>query len=94
MVWNTLGWERSEVVTIATQGEGHPEGKKRKTEGVREQTDCQGNKLGIYCWSKDYCKVPKFWDARNLCHNLPKIQTKGPNLKGILSKWCKWNSKQ
>ena len=27
-----------------------------------------------------YRKVPKFWDARNLCCNLPKIQTKKPNL--------------
>ena len=25
-----------------------------------------------------YRKVPKFWDARNFCCNLPKIQTKGP----------------
>ena len=41
-----------------------------------------------------YCKVPKFWDARNFCCYLPKIQTKRPNLKGILSKRCKWNSKQ
>ena len=29
-----------------------------------------------------YRKVPKFWDARNLCCNLPKIQTKMPNHKG------------
>ena len=28
-----------------------------------------------------YCKVPKFWDARNLCCNLPKIPTKRPNLR-------------
>ena len=28
-----------------------------------------------------YHKVPKFWDARNLCCNLPEIQTKRPNLK-------------
>ena len=28
-----------------------------------------------------YCKVPKFWDARHLCCNLPKIQTKRPNLR-------------
>ena len=28
-----------------------------------------------------YRKVPKFWDARNLCCNLPKIQTKRPNIK-------------
>ena len=31
-----------------------------------------------------YCKVPKFWDARNLCCNLPKIQTKRPNPKGYI----------
>ena len=28
-----------------------------------------------------YCKVPKFSDARKLCHNLPKIETKRPNRK-------------
>ena len=28
-----------------------------------------------------YRKVPKFSDARKLCCNLPKIQTKRPNLK-------------
>ena len=27
-----------------------------------------------------YRKVPKFSDARKLCYNLPKIQTKRPNL--------------
>ena len=27
----------------------------------------------------EYCKVPKFSDARKLCCNLPKIQTKRPN---------------
>ena len=26
-----------------------------------------------------YRKIPKFWDARKLCCNLPKIQTKSPN---------------
>ena len=31
--------------------------------------------------SHSYRKVPKFWDARNVCCNLPKIQTKRPNLK-------------
>ena len=36
------------------------------------------------CTYMTYHKVPKFWDARNLCCNLPKIQTKRPNLKGIL----------
>ena len=25
-----------------------------------------------------YCKVPRFSDTRNLCCNLPKIQTKRP----------------
>ena len=28
-----------------------------------------------------YRKVPKFWDAGKLCCNLPKIQTKMPNLR-------------
>ena len=28
-----------------------------------------------------YRKVPKFSDARKLCCNLPKIQTKMPNLR-------------
>ena len=27
-----------------------------------------------------YRKVPKFWDARNLCCNLPKIQKRGQTL--------------
>ena len=27
-----------------------------------------------------YCKVPKFSDARKLCRNLPKFETKRPNL--------------
>ena len=33
------------------------------------------------CWrtGKIYHKVPKFSDARKLCFNLPKIQTKSPN---------------
>ena len=29
----------------------------------------------------DYRKVPKFSDPRKLCCNLPKIQTKRPNLR-------------
>ena len=36
---------------------------------------------------QNYRKVLKFWDPRKLCCNLPKIQTKKPNLRGILSKW-------
>ena len=28
----------------------------------------------------EYRKVPKFWDVRKLRCNLPKIQTKRPNL--------------
>ena len=35
-----------------------------------------------------YRKVPKFWDARNLICNLPKIQTKRPNLKCDLGLHC------
>ena len=30
--------------------------------------------------NSEYRKVPKFSDARKLCCNLPKIQTKRPNL--------------
>ena len=30
---------------------------------------------------RNYCKVPKFSDARKLCCNLPKIQEKRPNLR-------------
>ena len=35
----------------------------------------------LYLLPSDYRKVPKFSDARNLCCNLPKIQTKRPNLR-------------
>ena len=28
-----------------------------------------------------YCKAPKFLDAKKHCCNLPKIQTKRPNLR-------------
>ena len=28
-----------------------------------------------------YCKVPKFSDSKKLCCNLPKFQTKRPNLR-------------
>ena len=31
--------------------------------------------------TSEYRKVPQFSDARNLCCNLPKIQTKRLNLK-------------
>ena len=33
-----------------------------------------------------YCKVPKFLDARKHCCNLPKFQTKRPNLREIRQK--------
>ena len=33
-----------------------------------------------------YHKIPKFADARKLCCNLPKIQTKRPNLKVFCQK--------
>ena len=55
--------------------------------------DIEGLAYQVFHDKLDYRKVTKFWDAKNLCCNLPKIQTKRPNLKGILSKWCKWNSK-
>ena len=36
------------------------------------------NKIKSYL--QKYRKVPKFFDARKLCCNLPKIQEKRPNL--------------
>ena len=33
----------------------------------------------------EYRKVPKYLDARKLCCNLPKIQTKSPNLRLFMS---------
>ena len=36
--------------------------------------------------SEIYRKVPKFSDARKHCCNLPKIQTKTPNLREFLRK--------
>ena len=33
-----------------------------------------------------YGKVPKFWDARKLCGNHPKIQTKPKNLRKFFQK--------
>ena len=33
-----------------------------------------------------YSKVPKFSDTRNLCCDLPKIQTKKPNLRVFCQK--------
>ena len=35
----------------------------------------------IHPLNNNYCKVPKLSDAKNLCCNLPKIQTKRPNLR-------------
>ena len=32
-------------------------------------------------WTNEYLKVPKFSDARKLCCNLSKIETKRPNLR-------------
>ena len=39
---------------------------------------CEKKRQSSAC-STAYHKVPKFSDARNLCCNLPKIQTKRPN---------------
>ena len=30
-----------------------------------------------------YRKVPKFWNTKNVCSKLPKLQTKRPNLRGF-----------
>ena len=35
----------------------------------------------MYNILSSYHKVPKFWDAQNLCCNLPKIQSKSPNIR-------------
>ena len=35
----------------------------------------------FFITDNDYRKVPKFLDARKLCCNLPKIQTKRPKLR-------------
>ena len=47
--------------------------------------------LKLFIWrtnktSVDYCNVPKFSDARKLGCNLPKIQTKRPNLRSFRQK--------
>ena len=39
-------------------------------------------------------KFLKFGTQEIFAVKLPKIQTKRPNLKGIMSKTCKWKSKQ
>ena len=36
------------------------------------------------CADTDYRKVPKFSDTRNLCCNVPKIQTNRSNLRVFL----------
>ena len=37
----------------------------------------------------EYCKVPKFSDARKLCCNLSKIQTEGASLRVFCQKDAK-----
>ena len=41
----------------------------------------ESTKFGKGKSTGNYRKVPKFSDAKKLCRNLPKIQTKRPNLK-------------
>ena len=41
-------------------------------------SDCSSKRLELV---SVYRKVPKFWDPRNVCCNLPKIQTKRPSRK-------------
>ena len=45
------------------------------------KVNCTRSCCMLHEYVKDYRKVPKFWDTRNLCCNLPKIQTKRPNLR-------------
>ena len=42
---------------------------------------CPPGWTGPNCRKSKYRKVPKFLDARNLCCNLPKIQTMRPKLR-------------
>ena len=35
--------------------------------------------MNLTIWT--YRKIPKVWDARNVCCNLPKSQTKRPNVR-------------
>ena len=42
--------------------------------------------IGTVCLKTKYCKVPKFSNARKLCCNMPKIQTKRPNLRAFCQK--------
>ena len=40
----------------------------------------------LNCLKLIYRKIPKFSDAKKLCHNLPKIQAKRPNLSVFCQK--------
>ena len=44
------------------------------------------NDVKIIIYPKAKYKVPKFSDTRKLCCNLPKIQTKSPNLSVLHQK--------
>ena len=55
------------------------------SESLQHQKKYFDKKLQLTTNSK-YHKVPKFLDTKNICYNVPKIHTKRPNLKGILSK--------
>ena len=41
----------------------------------------QSDQSSMFSHKIVYRKVPKFLDPRKLCCNLPKIQTKSPNLR-------------
>ena len=44
----------------------------------RQETDLVNSGLVDYLI---YCKVPKLWDARNLCCNLPKFKQRGQTFR-------------
>ena len=69
---------------------GSTELRRRETRANKPGSPSLQDPYSLYKYDKVtyYRKVPKFSDARKLCCNLPKSQTKRPNLR------CKWNSKQ
>ena len=49
-----------------------------------EITDCKTQKFPSWNFPDEaYRKIPKFSDAKKLCCNRPKIQTKRPNLRVV-----------
>ena len=55
-----------------------------KYSSSRENLSLRGFKPAFA--ATNYRKVPKFSDARKICCNVPKIQTKSPNLRVFCQK--------